>query len=381
MSTQDNPGNQGEDGDDSSSRPPADDPIDETHLGYEQSDYTAQNIGGRIKDFLSRLNLTDWITAVGTAVIAAATIINVIVVAFQLGEMRSAGIDTHNLAVATSNLVTSAQSQATAMDKLRQAGEAQASAADKLRVAGEHQATATENLANAGRAQASATGSLADNSARQLGAIQASADAAKSQSTAVQEQAKATVTASQSTDRLAQAGQAQANAVVQSLDVARAANDIAARASLAADRPWVSISMPGDIEPVAGQDYKVEFNIANVGRGPALNTTASYDIRIVKINESFNGVIDKCQGACQQYTVFPSGGGFQSGGLTFHPMLNAEIFTADEVKRIADRQDAILLRARMEYLDTSGNVHTTSACSYFAPHLGFTSCSAGNQAN
>lgn len=312
----------------------------------------------------------------------------------QLAEMHSSGVDTHNLVAATQHLADHAKDQADAMDKLRKAGESQATAMnnlsiageaqarsmDKLKAAGEAQASATENLAQAGRTQADATRNLADNSARQLGAIQASADAAKAQAQAVRQQADATVIASKATDRLANAGQAQANAVLQSLDVARAANDIAARASLAADRPWVSISMPGDVEPVAGQDYKVDVGLSNVGRSPAINITARVDMTIIPITATF-AFLDKCAQNCQPFTIFPTSSAFQTASIVYHPSLAASIFTAEEIKRIADRADAILLRVRVDYQDEAGNTHITTDCNALVPKLGFTSCNGGNEAN
>jgi hypothetical protein len=394
VSGQDDSDDQGKEREDDSSRTLPNDPVDEAQLGNEEGDYTAKNIGERIKAFLSRLKLTDWITAIGTAVIAAATIVNVVIVADQLGEMHNGGIDTHNLAVATGHLADESQIQASAMDKLRKAGESQAAAMDKLRVAGEAQARAMDRLksageaqalaakklADAGRAQAISTRNLAENSGRQFSAIQASADAAKVQASAVREQAQASITASKATDRLAQAGQAQAAAVAQSLDVARAANDIASRASLAADRPWVSISMPGDVEPTAGQDYKVEVNVTNVGRSPALNAMARIEIVIIDAAKNFEN-LEKCSGICPTYTVFPTSGGFQVATIAYHPTLLAAVLTPEAIKSITDRKTAILLRLRVDYQDTSGNSHMTASCYNLVPKFGFTTCNGGNQAN
>ena len=263
---------------------------------------------GDSKPFWKQLNIREWVT-VGAAVAAAVAAVVSVFVAYwtygeldkqriamegQLHEMQAAGQNSKNLVTATQNLAGRAKDQADAMERLRKAGEAQAGAMDKLRIAGETQAKATENLADAGRSQAIATRNLADNSARQLGAIQASADAAKAQAAAVQEQAAATVDAGKATDRFAVAGQAQANAVVQSLDVARAANDISSRASVAADRPWVSISIPGDMEPSASQEYKIEINLANVGRSPALNAVTVAAVTIIKATDTFQTVLGKC---------------------------------------------------------------------------------------
>jgi len=314
----------------------------------------------------------------------------------QLSEMKSGGKQTGDLVVATqnlataastqatntSNLVTAAQNEADAMGKLRKAGETQADAMNKLRIAGETQAIAAERLADAGRSQAEATRNLAENSARQLGAIQAGADAAKVQADAVQKQATATIAASESTDRLAKAGQAQASAVLQSLDVAKASNDIANRASQSADRPWISVVLPVDTSgPTAGQEYKIEVGISDVGRGPAINATDAVDMRIIGFTDKFNGFVDKCVGNCQTFMVFPTPNAFGGSSMALHPKIDATTLTVDEVKRITDGKDAILLRVRVDYKDSSGNDHLTSRCDYFIPKLGYAPCSTGNAAN
>lgn len=348
------------------------------------------------KPFWQQLNIREWIT-VGTAVAAAISAVASSLIAYwtydeldkqriamegQLAEMRAGSQDTQHLVSATWGLVGTGNAQARAMDKLQQAGQSQADAMNKLRIAGETQATAAERLADAGRSQAEATRNLAKNSARQLSAIQASADAAKSQADAVQKQATATIAASQATDRLATAGQSQASAVLQSLDVAKAANDIANRASQSADRPWISIVLPGDAAgPTAGQDYKVEVGISDVGRGPAINATSAIDMHIIHSDDTFNGFVDKCVGNCQTFMVFPTPNAFGANGMALHPKLDAATMTADEVKRITDRKDAILLRVRIDYKDSSGTEHLTSRCDFFVPKLGFSPCSAGNVAN
>lgn len=274
------------------------------------------------------------------------------------------------------------------MSGLASAGSAEASAAaseaiamDKLRSAGESQATASENLAEAGRAQAASTRNLAINSARQLGAIQAGSDAAKAEASAVQRQAVATVTASQATDRLAAAGQAQSAAVLQSLDVARAANDIASRASLAADRPWVAVSMPGDVEPATGQDYKIDLGLSNVGRSPALHVTSSIDMAVFRKVNPPSPRLDACLQFCQVYTIFPSTSAFQASSIGYHPKLPASSMTADEVGKLNAQDDVVLVRVRVDYSDSGGHAYVTTACYFLIPKFGFTSCINGNEAD
>ena len=335
------------------------------------------------------LRWPETIMAAFTVVIACAAIA-------QWHEMSASGIDTHALASDTQNLASAAAQQANEMSSVASAGEAEASAAaleaqamENLRAAGQAQALAAkiqaasmDKLRAAGEAQAAATRNLAENSARQLSAIQASADAARAQASAVGRQADATVTASRATDRLATAGQAQSAAVLQSLDVAREANDIASRASLAADRPWVTVSLPpGDIEPVAAQDYKVSVTLTNVGRSPALKTTTRIEFTIFNKNSPPDLQMDPCGPACQIYTIFPTGGGFQGTGISYNPTILAALLTPAEVAKIASFDDIILLRFRVDYLDSGGRAHETITCNYFAPKLGFTSCTAGNDAN
>lgn len=222
----------------------------------------------------------------------------------QLKEMRASSGDTQRLAragehqaIATGNLLGASQdqaraarSEATAMDKLRQAGEAQAKSMEDLRGAGEAQARSSAALADAGRSQAASTQILATATSRQLGAIQAQADAARTQSVAVGKSADAAIIASKATDRLANAGQAQAKAVLQSLDLAKQANDIAEKAGLAADRPWVDIEMPGALTalqpPKSGADFMADIFVANRGRSPALHVRVIAEIQILARSEA-----------------------------------------------------------------------------------------------
>ena len=357
----------------------------ENKLGKESAPEGEGEQKPRYKILWPKLSTPEWISAIAASAAAFAAIASVIiavqtriVLQGQLDQMSSASQDTKNLVIATQNLAGRAQEQADAMDKLRRAGESQAVAMDKLRIAGEAQAKATENLADAGRTQAAATRNLADNSARQLGAIQASADAAKVQADAVQKQADATVLASKATNRLADAGQAQSKAVLQSLDVARAANDIASRTAIAADRAWVGVQMPvGDTEPNAGQDYKVDINLSNSGRSPAINAMAQVEISLFHFSDKINKLLDKCpEGGCQKMTVFPNGSGFSSTSIVYHPTILAQSMTADEIKKLtsAPPVDLIVIRVRVDYDDTNGNSHMTAACGYFVSKLGFTSC-------
>ena len=314
----------------------------------------------------------------------------------QWREMHAGGVDTHNLAVATSNLADKAQaevsalsSQASATERLLGATQAEAEAAraqsgamDKLRAAGEAQALAMEHLESAGEAQAIATRDLARNSGNQLAAIRASADAAHSQAIAVQKQADASVVASRATDRLAKAGQAQASAVLQSLEVAKTANDIASKASRAADRPWLRISMPGDIEPVSGQEYKVDIDVSNVGRSPAVMTTANLDLSIVRADASVEMMLSPCSGTCQKFTVFPNANGLGSASsIGYHPRVPSEAMTKEAVEAIQERRLVVVLRVRVDYADSGGEQHTTTSCYFLAPKLGFTSCPVGNTAS
>jgi len=324
---------------------------------------------GDSKPFWKQLNIREWVT-VGAAVAAAIAAVISALVAYwtygeldkqriamegQLHEMQAASNDTKNLVSATWGLVGTGKLQATGMNSLAAAGQSQADSMKDLKRAGEAQAKATENLADAGRTQAAATRNLADNSARQLGAIQAGANAAKAQATAVQEQAAATVTASKATDRLADAGQAQSKAVLQSWDVARTANDIASRTAIAADRAWVGVQMPvGDTEPTAAQDYKVDINLSNSGRSPAINALAQVEISLIHISDKTETTLGKCpEGGCQKMTVFPSGSGFSGTSLVYHLAVPAQSMTADEIKKLISPLQLMLLSSESGWITTT----------------------------
>ena len=350
--------------------------------------------------------MAHWTRYVGvfTFVLAICALANVIVIYMQLGEMHSGGIDTHNLAkaahdqaAATDKLKGAGDAQAKALERLRLAGEAQATAADKLRLAGENQARAMEGLRGAGEAQARSTAALADNSGKQIAALTQSAEAAKVQaesaqlqSAAVIKSADATIIASKATDRLALAGKSQSDAVIRSLYLAKEANNIASQSSSAEHRPWLEISMPGgnglSPTPSIGADYVVQIILTNKGRSPGLLATVKVQMEIVAVTPTTSlSDLPPCQQNCQRSTVFPNNGGFSETGLGYKPTIPGNMMTKDEIERLNKFEDAIILRTRVDYLDTSGVAHHTVGCSYYQPKLqgtgGFTSCLIGNQAD
>jgi hypothetical protein len=347
-------------------------------------------IGPEVRSAVRReLRLPEWIMAIFTALIFVAAILSFFVsqgqlkaMRGQLDEMKAASGETHNLVLATQNLASAGARQATATELLKGAAQSQATAAgsqatamDKLRTAGEAQAKASQALADAGRSQAASTASLANATGRQLAAIQAQADAARTQAQAVSRQADATVTASKATDRLAGAGQAQSQAVLQSLDTAREANRIAAAASALADRPWASFSMPGNIVPEAGKEYTVASILTNTGRSPALRVYAAVNIGIFPVKIAVLPDLPKCDLDCRESTVFPS------AAFSYSVKIPKEIMTADELARITAPQDAIVMRTRIDYTDSYGKSHASVSCYFYLNNLGFTSCATGNDAN
>jgi hypothetical protein len=216
-----------------------------------------------------------------------------------------------------------------------------------------------------------------------LGAIQTSAEAAKAQASAVQKQAAATILASKATDRLAIAGKAQSDAVLQSLSTAREANKIAADASTATNRPWVSLQPPaGEHELVPGADYQVVVSVSNPGRSPATNTQIRAEIRFLPITEKVDA-LDACPG-CAKITLFPTLG-FDSGAQVFRPTIPKEQITPDHVAAYNSLTEVLLIRARADYTDSAGAPHHTFLCAYYVPKAkglgGYTSCAAGNNAD
>ena len=345
--------------------------------------------------------MAGWTRLVGlfTVVLAVCAIANVWIIKLQLGEMHTGGIDTHNLAIAAQNqasatgsLKAAGEAQAKALDRLRAAGEAQATAADKLRQAGEAQARAMDSLKGAGEAQARSTASLAENSGRQIFALsqtaqatQAQAAAARSEAVAIVKSADAAIMQSQAADRLAMSGKAQADATQASLLVARAANDITAKSSAAATRPWVAFQLPvGSHEPTAGQDYLVEPSMLNTGRSPAQSVIVVVSLEISPASSANISFLAPCSSGCVALTLFPTG---ESGGgaQQYHPRIDKDSMTQQVVSDLTTFNKVVVLRARADYLDSEGNHHVTLFCGFYAPAKyklsAFTSCPSGNYAN
>ena len=301
----------------------------------------------------------------------------------QLSSMNNSGADTHNLAVATQNLATAGTAQATAAN-------GQAAAMTKLEATGEQQAVASDKLRLAGEAQAASTKALADNSGKQIGALVESAsaarvqaDAARTQAAAITKSADASIIAGRATDRLALSGKAQADAVQASLGLAEQANKIALDASIAADRPWIEVGLPGQFKPIAGQDYTIEVPMRNTGRSPAIGVTTAVSLEIHDAKATFFE-LPPCGNNCQITTLFPTNQAFGNAGLAFHPVIKASSMTAAQVKRIEDGEDIIVLRTRVDYMDARQQSHLSITCSTYAPKLAggsYTSCNGGTAAS
>jgi hypothetical protein len=328
------------------------------------------------------IKTAEWVMIAFTAVTAMSSWASVFVTQGQLMEMKSSSKQATDLVQATQNLATVAGRQETDTQKLAIAAQEQALASkdqaiamDKLKTAGELQAQASQNLAEAGRLQAISTESLAVNTGKQLAASELQARAALTQADAVRSQADAALVASRATDRLAAAGTAQSAAVLQSLDVAREANQISSRASAVADRPWAGTTLPGNVVPQVGAEYMVDVPLSNSGRSPALGLTANIELNIYKVADSALPGLEPCLQNCQTYTLFPQ------ASLAYHPRIDANRMTAEQIKRLENFEDAIILRTRFNYLDAYLKPHSSWSCSFYKPKVGFTSCPGGNGAN
>jgi hypothetical protein len=216
------------------------------------------------------------------------------------------------------------------------------------------------------------------------GAIQSSAKAGS-------DAAKAAITQAEATKAEAKSVEGQTAAVNQSLiatkdmasatrDAAKAGehgNDIANRAYLAAERPWVGVdAINPDGTPQAGKDFKIVLTVRNNGHSPALAARASFTFPIVHITAAILPNTADCAGQCSASTLLPN------GATTYTPVLDKTELTADEVKRLTDNTDTILLTGRIDYTDDTGANHTTMFCNWWNGKIGqFSSCTSGNTAN
>ena len=240
-----------------------------------------------------------------TIILAACAIANVVVIVFQLREMHSGGIDTHNLALA-------AHDQAVATGKLKDAGGAQAIALDKLRAAGEAQATAADKLRLAGESQAKATTALAENSGKQIDALLESTRAAV-------KSADATVTASKSTDRLANAGKAQADALNGQLDLVRQ-QVVEAKAQTAAIASQTTAIIASSDAAVKSAEAQTESSKAQQRSADAIAASNLPQITLVSLNMGgIGGKPDKDGNIA--ITLQPSYSNI--GGGTLYPSITA----------------------------------------------------------
>ena len=238
----------------------------------------------------------------------------------QLQEMKSGSADTHNLAVA-------AQNQAIAMDRLKVAGQNQAVAASR---------------------QADATLALANGAAAQLKAITATADAAK-------QQAAAAILSSKSTDRLAQSGAKQVEALFES------------------DRPWVAISLPNADPPVVGQDWVISAPFGNVGKSAGFDVSWNFKAQVVNADGPFE-VLSPCSEPCSHIFLLP--GEMQRLPYT-KPAAEMDQKFIDDLQ---NKKKFMIIQTYVEYKSSDGRKMTSQGCYWYAPKLGFTSCRIGNKA-
>ena len=125
-----------------------------------QAEEGDESLAARVKQFAAELKLNDWLMVALTAIIALASGWNTFYVGGQLAEMRSGAVDTHNLVVATQNLVVAYTAQEREIARLR---------------------SATENFAKAMRDEADNTGRLVAQAQQSAGYSKESAEAAEGQ--------------------------------------------------------------------------------------------------------------------------------------------------------------------------------------------------------
>jgi hypothetical protein len=256
-----------------------------------------------------------------TVIIAIATIANVYIIDRQLKEMRSSGVDTHNLAIA-------ARAQATATANLRGASEEQAHAAnaealamDKLRLAGEAQARSMESLRVAGTVQA--------------------------------------------------------GAMLKETQVASEANRIATNANYATNRPWIGLGDIDNSRLTENQPLHASIFLTNSGRSPALHVKPIVFIGVV---ESAHFNIDELPDCtrihCTESTVLPN------SGLTFRLTLRASDATKQNIDSVNSGKSMIIIYFRAEYRDSDSHQHATTGCEFYVVATDtFSACQKGNDAD
>lgn len=159
------------------------------------------------------------------------------------------------------------------------------------------------------------------------------------------------------------------------------ANDIATKALVAANRPWVGISRVESGPFKAGQELKINIVVKNSGRSPGLDVkgcfTTSSKISPEQSESSIRKLLSGRKGCKEpsQGVILPN------AEFAYTDTVTAESATQEEISAINNGIRIVVVVGALDYTDSFGNAHKTLFCGMYIPKSSvYASCPAGNGA-
>jgi hypothetical protein len=179
------------------------------------------------------------------------------------------------------------------------------------------------------------------------------------------------------TAKLAAENKVQAEAMRESLIVARKANEISEAALIASHRPWVGLDQVNVKPPVAGQQFYVHIQTRNCGGSPAFQLRGGFVPSFVVPGDAEPPPLGPLgQQIDERSTLLPS--------ITheYYPFAPTQPLTPAQVGAITSGALVPWIVGRIEYVDSSGVTHHTSfRMKYRVATNGFGATALGNEAD
>jgi hypothetical protein len=148
--------------------------------------------------------------------------------------------------------------------------------------------------------------------------------------------------------------------------------DIANKALLSLDRPWVGIESVAIGLLQSNHSLALKVVVHNGGRSPAFNLQAIFNATIPAAKDVVPPEIRECSG-CFLAPLLPN------ASTNYDVVVDASVMTTEKIKHIKSGVDVIVLFGKIYYTDASKELHTTSVCMTYAPNLAeFGACAEGN---
>jgi hypothetical protein len=142
--------------------------------------------------------------------------------------------------------------------------------------------------------------------------------------------------------------------------------------SRSATRSWIGTVVQPASELAAGQPFRIKIQQLIYGNSPAFNVMSHSRVDIFQSIALSSMPLPKCYDNCGVSTLVP--GMTSDSNLAFSP----EIIDAAMVERIKEKEYYIVVRVRVDYIDSQGDEHRNIVCVYYIDGI-FSSCPAGNE--